>query len=91
MDAVKEGGGSMHLFDNDAGIVSSVPIVASGIALALGSALSSKIDNTKAVTISFFGDGDGRRIFHESLNFASLNNLPILFVVRIICTQFTRH
>ena len=41
--------------DNDAGIVSSVPIVASGIALALGSALSSKIDNTKAVTISFLG------------------------------------
>ena len=74
-------GGSMHLFDNDAGIVSSVPIVASGIALALGSALSSKIDNTKAVTISFFGDGAMEEgVFHESLNFASLNNLPILFV-----------
>ena len=49
-------GGSMHLFDNDAGIVSSVPIVASGIALALGSALSSKIDNTpQQQTISAFG------------------------------------
>ena len=54
MDAVKEEAG-LCIFDNDAGIVSSVPIVASGIALALGSALSSKIDNTKAVTISFLG------------------------------------
>ena len=74
-------GGSMHLFDESQNITASVPIVASSIALAVGSALSSKIDTSKEVTISFLGDGAVEEgIFHESLNFASLNKLPIIFV-----------
>ena len=74
-------GGSMHLFDRDTGIVSSVPIVSSSIPLALGSALSSKIDKTKEVTVAFLGDGSVEEgVFHESLNFASINKLPIIFV-----------
>jgi TPP-dependent pyruvate/acetoin dehydrogenase alpha subunit len=74
-------GGSMHLFDKSKNITASVPLVSSSIALAVGSALSSKIDNSNEVTISFFGDGSVEEgIFHESLNFASLNKLPIIFV-----------
>ena len=74
-------GGSMHLFDESQNITASVPIVASSIALAVGSALSSKIDTSKEVTVSFLGDGAVEEgIFHESLNFASLNKLPIIFV-----------
>lgn len=74
-------GGSMHLFDKSMGITSSIPIVASSIALSLGSALASKINKKKNVTISFFGDGAIEEgVFHESLNFASINKLPIIFV-----------
>ena len=74
-------GGSMHLFDKSQNITASVPLVSSSIALAVGSALSSKIDNSKEVTVSFLGDGSVEEgIFHESLNFASINKLPIIFV-----------
>ena len=74
-------GGSMHLFDKSAGVTASVPLVSSSIALATGSALNSKINNTKEVTISFLGDGSVEEgIFHESLNFASINKLPIIYV-----------
>jgi pyruvate dehydrogenase E1 component alpha subunit len=74
-------GGSMHLFDNEQGIVSSVPIVSSSIPLAVGSALSSKINSSKDISVAFFGDGSVEEgIFHESANFASLNQLPVLFV-----------
>ena len=74
-------GGSMHLFDIDAGILSSVPIVGSSIPLATGSALSSKIDGEKDVTAVFFGDATVEEgVFHESMNFASLYNLPVIFI-----------
>jgi pyruvate dehydrogenase E1 component alpha subunit len=73
-------GGSMHLFDVEAGIIASVPIVASSIPLAVGSALSSKIDADGAVSVAFLGDGSLEEgVFHESANFASLNMLPMIF------------
>jgi len=71
----------MHLMDTSKGIVSSVPIVASSIALAVGAALADKIDKNHRVSVAFFGDACVEEgIFHESANFASLNNLPVLFV-----------
>jgi TPP-dependent pyruvate/acetoin dehydrogenase alpha subunit len=74
-------GGSMHLMDPDVGMVMSVPIVSSGIPLAVGHALAFKIDKSKQISVSFFGDASMEEgVFHESLNFASLNSLPILFV-----------
>jgi len=74
-------GGSMHLMDTSKGIISSVPIVASSIPLAVGAALADKIDGNGRVSVAFFGDACVEEgIFHESANFASLNNLPVLFV-----------
>lgn len=74
-------GGSMHLMDTKKGIVSSVPIVASSIPLAVGAALSDQIDKNNRVSVAFFGDACVEEgIFHESANFASLKNLPVLFV-----------
>ena len=74
-------GGSMHLFDKSIGIFSSVPIVSSSIPLATGVALAYKIENNKNIVVSFLGDGSLEEgVFHESLNFASIKNLPILFV-----------
>jgi TPP-dependent pyruvate/acetoin dehydrogenase alpha subunit len=74
-------GGSMHLIDPDKGMLGAAPIVGGTISLALGSALASSIRNDDRVTVSFFGDGAvGEGVFYESLNFASLHKLPIIFV-----------
>ena len=71
----------MHLFDLNAGIMSSVPIVGSSIPLAAGSALNDKIDKAENITSVFFGDAAIEEgVFHETMNFASLYNLPIVFV-----------
>jgi pyruvate dehydrogenase E1 component alpha subunit len=73
-------GGSMHLIDPENGVVGIVPIVAGTISLALGASLASKIRKDKRVTISFFGDGaTGEGVLYESLNFAALKKLPIIF------------
>lgn len=74
-------GGSMHLSDPAKGLIASVPIVASSIPLAVGTALSDQIDGNKNVSVTFFGDASVEEgIFHESANFASLRKLPVLFV-----------
>ena len=73
-------GGSMHLIDPENGVMGIVPIVAGTISLALGSALASKIRKDNRVTVSFFGDGaTGEGVLFESLNFAALKKLPIIF------------
>jgi pyruvate dehydrogenase E1 component alpha subunit len=74
-------GGSMHLIDPDAGMIGSAPIVAGTISLALGAALAASIRDDGRVAVSFFGDGaTGEGVLSESLNFAGLKKLPILFV-----------
>jgi len=73
-------GGSMHLIAPDKGMMGSAPIVAGTISLAVGAALASSIRKDKRVTVSFFGDGAaGEGVLYESLNFASLKKLPIIF------------
>ena len=74
-------GGSMHLLDLDKNILAAVPIVGSTIAIGVGLAWANKLDGNKNVTIIFFGDGATEEgIFLESLDFASLHNLRVLFV-----------
>jgi len=73
-------GGSMHIIDPKNGMMGSAPIVAGTISLAVGAALASSIRKEKRVTVSFFGDGAaGEGVLYESLNFASLRKLPIIF------------
>jgi pyruvate dehydrogenase E1 component alpha subunit len=73
-------GGSMHLIDPENGVMGIVPIVAGTISLALGAALAIKIKNEKKVVVSFFGDGaTGEGVLYESMNFAALKKLPIIF------------
>lgn len=74
-------GGSMHLFDKKTRFFGGSAIVAGSLPLAVGMALADKMQNHNRVTVCIFGDGavaEGE--FHESLNLASLWNLPILFV-----------
>lgn len=74
-------GGSMHLMDRSVGMEMSVPIVASSIPLAVGHALAMKQANEKGVVFAFIGDASVEEgVFHESANFASLHNLPVIFV-----------
>lgn len=74
-------GGSMHMIDQKNGFMGSLPIVAGTIPLAVGAALSSKMDKSNKIAVAFFGDGACEEgAFHESLNLASILDLPILFV-----------
>ncbi len=74
-------GGSMHLIQPEKGMMGAVPIVAGTISLALGAGLASRIRGDKRVSVSFFGDGAVTEgVLYESLNFASLKRLPVLFV-----------
>ena len=74
-------GGTMHLFDEKAGHMVSTPIVGSSIAIAVGITLSSVIKREDKIAVAFFGDGAVEEgIFWESLNFASVHHLPIIFV-----------
>ena len=74
-------GGSMHLIDPDIGMMGSAPIVAGTISLATGAALASRIRKENRVSVCFFGDGaTNEGVLYESMNFAALKNLPIIFV-----------
>ena len=74
-------GGSMHLVDISAGFLGAVPIVASSIPIAVGVAFGSMMRSEKRVTTVFFGDGAVEEgVFHESINFAVLKNLPVVFI-----------
>ncbi len=73
-------GGSMHLIDTELGMLGSAPILAGTISLAVGAALASSIRKDGRVAVSFFGDGaTGEGVLYESLNFAALKRLPIIF------------
>ena len=73
-------GGSMHLTDLDAGFVGATPIVGSTVPIAGGAALTAQMRGDGRMVAVFFGDGAMETgVVHESLNFASLKHLPILF------------
>lgn len=74
-------GGTMHLFDSKAGHVVSTPLVGASIAFAVGIAMAFKIKKENKIAVAFFGDGAVEEgIFWESLNFASVHRLPVLFI-----------
>lgn len=74
-------GGSMHLIDLSVGFMGATPIVGGTVPLAVGSAWASKLQGKRDVTIIYLGDGCFEEgVVHESLNFAALHSLPILFV-----------
>ena len=74
-------GGSMHMIDLGVGFMGATPIVGGTVPLAVGSAWASKLQKKIDVTVIFLGDGCFEEgVVHESLNFATLHHLPILFV-----------
>lgn len=74
-------GGSMHLVDPAIGILGSSAIVGGGIALGVGAGLACKLKKEDRISVSYFGDGaTDSGVFWESLNFAALKEIPVLFV-----------
>jgi pyruvate/2-oxoglutarate/acetoin dehydrogenase E1 component/TPP-dependent pyruvate/acetoin dehydrogenase alpha subunit len=75
-------GGSMHIADVEHGNLGATGIVGGNIPVAVGAALAQKLQGTDRVVLCFFGDGAANEgTFHESLNMASLWDLPVVFVV----------
>ena len=75
-------GGSMHIADLDKGMMGANGILGAGAPLACGAALAAKFRDNGDIAISFVGDGASNQgTFLESLNLASVWNLPVIFVV----------
>lgn len=81
-DGVNQGkGGSMHLSDFSVGSLGETSIVGSGLPVATGAALGSKMQGDGKVALCFFGDGASNEgTFHESLNIASIWDLPAVYI-----------
>jgi acetoin:2,6-dichlorophenolindophenol oxidoreductase subunit alpha len=74
-------GGSMHIADINLGVLGANGIVAGGLPIAVGAALSGKLKGKNWAVACFFGDGaTNEGVFHESLNLASIWKLPVIFV-----------
>ncbi|MBC8096751.1 MAG: dehydrogenase, partial [Akkermansiaceae bacterium] len=74
-------GGSMHMADFSQGIMGTSAVVATTIPQAVGYAYALKRAKSNAVVVSFMGDGAVEEgVFHESLNWAALKKLPLIFI-----------
>ena len=74
-------GGSMHLSDLSAGFIASTPIVGGTVPVACGYAWAEQFKKSGNLVVIFFGDGCFEEgVMHETLNFAVLKKLPLLFV-----------
>ena len=85
-------GGSMHVASPDIGLPGSSAIVGGTIPIAAGAALAFSMQNKDAVSVAFFGDGAAHEgVFYESLNFASLKKLPVIFFCEnnLYCTHLS--
>lgn len=74
-------GGSMHLIDVAHGVMGATGVVGTTIPHAVGYAYAMRYQAKDSVVVSFFGDGAvDEGVFHESLNFAALKRLPLVFI-----------
>ena len=73
--------GSMHLIDLEHGVMGQSAIVATTIPQAVGYAYALKIQKNDRIVACFFGDGAvDEGVFHESMNFAALKRVPVVFI-----------
>jgi pyruvate dehydrogenase E1 component alpha subunit len=87
-------GGSMHLVDTGAGHYGSSSIVGGGISIGTGMGLAIKMQRQKRVSVIFFGDGAADEgVLYESINFAVLEKLPVIFILEnnqySVCSHIT--
>jgi len=89
-------GGSMHIADISKGIIGANGIVGAGMPIATGVAFAQKYNGEDNVTVAFFGDGASNRgTFHESMNMAASQKLPLIFACEnnnyAMATSFDYH
>ena len=73
--------GNMHMGDMSAGVVSIISALAATVPVAAGAALAMRYKGTDGVAFSYFGDGStSRGDWHEGVNFASVQKLPVVFI-----------
>lgn len=74
-------GGSMHIADFDVGMLGANGVVGAGLPIAVGAAQGLRLLGRNAIAVCYFGDGAANRgPFLESLNWAAVFRLPVLFV-----------
>ncbi|MBU1148401.1 MAG: thiamine pyrophosphate-dependent dehydrogenase E1 component subunit alpha [Candidatus Omnitrophica bacterium] len=74
-------GGSMHIVSKDVNFMGTSALVGGVMPIAAGTALASSIKKDKKISVVFFGDGACEEgVFHETLNFAALKKLPVIFI-----------
>jgi TPP-dependent pyruvate/acetoin dehydrogenase alpha subunit len=74
-------GGSMHLIDLSVGFLGSSAIVGNSIPIGVGSGFAHRLENTDSLSFIFLGDGATEEgSFYESVNFAAVRGLPIVFI-----------
>jgi TPP-dependent pyruvate/acetoin dehydrogenase alpha subunit len=79
-------GGSMHVTDLGVGGLGGLAVVGAGLPIAAGLGLAFKMLDCDRVAVCFFGDGASNTgNFHESLNMASIWNLPVVFALENNC------
>ena len=74
-------GGSMHLVEPSIGLLPTAAIIGAGLPIACGAAMAARARKNGRVAVAIFGDGSANiGAFHEALNFAAINKLPVVFV-----------
>ena len=74
-------GGSMHIFDPDRHFMGGYALVGGPFPLAAGFGKAIQMRGGDEISICFLGDGaNNQGTFHETMNMASLWDLPVLFV-----------
>lgn len=74
-------GGSMHLIDLAVNFMGTSAIVGNSIPVGVGLALSAQLKSTDQISCIFLGDGAIEEgVFYESVNFAAVRKLPVLFI-----------
>lgn len=74
-------GGSMHMTDASVGLLGANAIVGAQLPIAVGAAITARVKKTGKIAVTFFGDGATNiGTFHEALNFAAIQKLPVIFI-----------
>jgi TPP-dependent pyruvate/acetoin dehydrogenase alpha subunit len=72
---------ALHSGVNDLGIFGNTSMLGANLPVAAGLALTFKMEQSDNVVIAYFGEGASNvGDFHEALNFAGVQQLPILFI-----------
>ncbi len=73
--------GNMHMGDLKLNVISIISALAATVPVAAGAALALRYKGSNGVCFSYFGDGStSRGDWHEGVNFASVQKLPVVFV-----------